>query len=112
MIERIRMPEWRPSIFSKLLGIMLGMIVILVLMVTGFFALVVFPSTLSTSERAVEQYAQVLAASSPNLESARNIRRQINLDIRYEGPGASWTTMYAQLRFIARLSLTGLLLYF
>ena len=92
MIERIRMPEWRPSIFSKLLGIMLGMIVILVLMVTGFFALVVFPSTLSTSERAVKQYAQVLAASSPNLESARNIRRQINLDIRYEGPGASWTT--------------------
>ena len=92
MIERKRMPRWRPSIFSKLLAIMLGMVFILVLMVTVFFALVVFPSTLASSEHAVEQYARVLAASSPNLEAAMNIRKQINVEMRYQGPDGSWTT--------------------
>jgi signal transduction histidine kinase len=34
----------------------------------------------------------MLAASSPNLESALFIRRRVGVDIRYEGPGAAWTT--------------------
>jgi len=38
------------------------------------------------------QYTRLLAASSPNLETARNIRQQIGMDIRYEGPDGSWTT--------------------
>src|SRR6266481_6527830 len=84
MIDRLWKPRWRLSIFSKLLAIMLGVIALLLLMVTGFFALVVFPSTLSSSEHAVEEYTRVLAASSPNYESAKNIRKQVNLDIRYE----------------------------
>jgi signal transduction histidine kinase len=90
--ERTWRPRWRSSIFSKLLAIMLGMIVVLVSMVTAFFALVVFPSTLATSKRSGEQYARLLAASSPSLEAAKNIHRQADLDIRYEGPDGSWTT--------------------
>jgi signal transduction histidine kinase len=82
----------RPSIFSKLLAIMLGMVAVLLAMVGSFFALAVFPTTVSTSERAAQEYASILAASSPNLESAMNIRKQVGVDIRYEGPDGSWTT--------------------
>lgn len=92
MSEQTWRPQWRSSIFSKLLAIMLGMIAVLVSMVTAFFALVVFPSTLSNSERAVEQYAQILAAISPSFEAAQKIHQRAGLDIRYEGSDGSWTT--------------------
>lgn len=92
MTERIWKLPWSPSIFSKLLAIMLGMSAVLLIMVTAFFALVVFPMPLSTSENLARQYTHLLVASSPNLEAARNIRQQIGMDIRYEGPDGSWTT--------------------
>jgi len=82
---------WRPSIFSKLLAIMLGMSAVLLSMVTAFFAFILL-TPLSVSEHMARQYTRLLAASSPNLETARNIRQQIGMDIRYEGPDGSWTT--------------------
>src|SRR5215813_5142146 len=84
--------RWRLSIFSKLLAIMLGTLVVLLGIVTVIFALVIFPTSVSTSEHAARQYTRLLAASQPNLEAANNIHEQIGLDIRYEGPGSSWTT--------------------
>src|ERR1700758_3797662 len=83
---------WHPSIFSKLLAIMLGMIAILVVMVVVFFAFVMFPVTIGTSQRATQQCATALAATSPSLESARKIHELAGMNIRYEGPEDSWTT--------------------
>lgn len=82
----------RSSIFSKLLATMLGMVAILVLMVAGFFAFVVFPSVPLTSENALNQYTRLLVASSPSLESAKNISKLAHVEIRYQGPGGDWTT--------------------
>lgn len=89
------MPSLRSSIFSKLLVTMLGMIAILVLMVAGFFAFVVFPNVSLTSENAVKEYTRLLAASSPSLESAKNVSKVAHVEVRYEGPGGDWTTSNA-----------------
>jgi len=74
---------------------MLGMIAILVLMVSGFFAFVVFPSASLSSETAVREYTRLLAANSPNLESARKISQVAHVEVRYEGPGEEWATSTA-----------------
>jgi signal transduction histidine kinase len=71
---------------------MLGTLVVLLAIVTVIFALVIFPTSVSTSEHAARQYTQLLAASQPNLEAAINIHKQIGLDIRYEGPDGAWAT--------------------
>jgi len=88
--------EWVPSlhssIFSKLLATMLGMIAILVLMVAGFFAFVVFPNVSLSSENAVKEYTRLLAASSPSLAAAKNISKVAHVQVRYQGPGGDWTT--------------------
>src|SRR5215470_20327792 len=92
MIKGRAKPSWRFSIFSKLLAIMLGTLVVLLGIVTVIFALVIFPTSVSTSEHAARQYTQLLAATQPNLEAANNIHREIGLGIRYEGPSGSWAT--------------------
>ncbi len=84
--------RWRLSIFSKLLAIMLGTLVILLAIVTVIFALLIFPTSVSTSEHAARQYTQLLAATQPSLEAANKIHKEIGLDIRYEGPDGAWAT--------------------
>ena len=72
MSEGARQRGWRLSIFSKLLAIMLGTLIVPLTIVTVIFALVIFPTSVSTSEDAARQYAQLLAATQPNLETANN----------------------------------------
>ena len=92
MTKSLWSPRWHPSIFTKLLAIMLGTLVVLLAMVIVIFALVIFPTSVSTSEHAARQYTRLLAATQPNLEAAKAIREEIGLDIRYEGPGGPWAT--------------------
>jgi signal transduction histidine kinase len=89
------MPALRPSIFTKLLATMLGMIVILLLMVASFFAVIVFPGASLTSESTVKEYTRLLAETSPSLDTARNLSKRMHLEVRYEGPSDSWTTSEA-----------------
>src|SRR6516225_4146559 len=95
MNKHVRMPALRPSIFTKLLATMLGMIVILLLMVASFFAFIVFPGASLTSESTIKEYTRLLAETSPGLGTARNISKRMHLEVRYEGPGGSWTTLEA-----------------
>lgn len=74
---------------------MLGVSAILVLMVASFFALVVFPDISLTSEHALKEYTRLLAANAPSLESARNISKTAQVEVRYEGLGENWTTSEA-----------------
>ena len=92
MIKTSQKRRWRLSIFSKLLAIMLGTLVILLVIVTVIFALVIFPTSVSTSEHAARQYTQLLAATQPDLEVANKIHKDLGIDIRYEGAAGSWTT--------------------
>ena len=92
MIKTSQKRRWRLSIFSKLLAIMLGTLVILLVIVTVIFALLIFPTSVSTSEYAARQYTQLLAATQPDLEAASKIHKDLGIDIRYEGAAGSWTT--------------------
>lgn len=92
MIKASQKRRWRLSIFSKLLAIMLGTLVILLVIVTVIFALLIFPTSVSTSEYAARQYTQLLAATQPDLEVANKIHKDFGIDIRYEGAAGSWTT--------------------
>ena len=71
---------------------MLGTLIVLLAIVTVIFALVIFPTSVSTSEHAAREYTSLLAATQPNLEAAKRIRDDIGLDVRYEGPGGPWAT--------------------
>lgn len=92
MTERHQAPRLRRSIFAKLLAIMLAMATSLLLMVTGFFILVVYPSSISMTEQVFDEYARSLAASSPNFEAAKDLNKRLGLQTRYEGPDGTWGT--------------------
>ena len=82
----------RVSIFAKLLAIMLTMATILMLMVGGFFVLVVYPGTVYMTEQVGEEYARAIAKQSPNLKAARDISKRLDVQICYEGPDGTWAT--------------------
>ena len=92
MIEHERRPAIRRSVFFKLVTIMLALAASLLLMVGGFFWLIVNPSMTGSTERLLEEYARVVAASSPDLQAAKGIASRLDLEIRYEGPDGSWAT--------------------
>ena len=91
MPERSLRAGWYRSIFVKLMAIMLVTAASLLLMVASFTELVISPNV-ATSRRLVAEYAHALAASSPDLERARELAAQLDLKIRYEGPDGTWET--------------------
>jgi len=85
-------PAIRRSVFFRLVAIMLSMAASLLLMVAGFFWLIVSPSMTSSTERLLEEYARVVAANSLDLQAAKRIASRLDLEIRYEEPGGGWAT--------------------
>jgi len=92
MTERHQAPRLRGSIFAKLLAIMLAMATSLLLLVSSVFVLVVYPSSISMSKQVFDEYARTLAASSPTLETAKDLKSRVGLQTRYEGPDGTWAT--------------------
>jgi signal transduction histidine kinase len=82
----------RASVFAKLLAIMLGMGLAIPLMVAMVVALFVRPAVNEPFQDLMVDYAEHLAATSPNLETARIAGARHALAIRYEGPAGAWTT--------------------
>lgn len=82
----------RNSVFAKLLAIMLIMAASLLLLVGGFFWLIVNPNLNASIGRVVGEQVRSIAAEAPDREAARRIADRLNIYIRYDGPGGSWTT--------------------
>ncbi len=70
---------------------MVALAVVLVLTVGSVFWLTVLPG-LATARRAIAEYSRILAATGPDLETARRLASHLDLGIRYEGPDGTWTT--------------------
>jgi signal transduction histidine kinase len=87
-----RAPRVRSSIFARLLTIMIIMAVTLLLIVGFFFVFVVFPGATAEAGRAFEQYSEGIAATSPDLQTAKALSHRLKVHIRYEGPRGSWAT--------------------
>lgn len=80
------------SVFAKLLAIMVTMAACILLLVSGFFWLIVSPNLNTLFDRFVEEYTRTLAASSPDFETAKRLGARLDLEVRYEGPAGSWST--------------------
>jgi signal transduction histidine kinase len=80
------------SVFAKLVAIMLAMAVCLLLMVGGFFWLIVSPNFSFSVNHLARHYSAAIAATSPNLKTAMQIRNRLDVRIRYEGPDGNWET--------------------
>ena len=83
------------SVFTQLLLICLVAGLLIVLLVTGFFIHVFRKSAQLHLQKNVNQYLTYVAkdlGTPPSLERARVIARESGIQIRFEGPGAGWTT--------------------
>jgi signal transduction histidine kinase len=92
MTERPRRPAAHRSVVARLVLVMLVMALCLMGLVVGFFLRFVNPALTAAVERTLGDDARRIAASSPGLDEARRLASQLDLQIRYEGPGGGWTT--------------------
>jgi signal transduction histidine kinase len=83
----------RSSVFAKLVAVMVTMAATLLLLVGGFFWFIVSPTVSASIDRVREEYASTIAATSPDLETATELGMRLGLQVRYEGPGGSWSTV-------------------
>jgi signal transduction histidine kinase len=82
----------RESVFAKLVAIMVTMAACLLLLVGGFFRLIVSPNLVGSLNRVAEAYSRSVAATSPDLETARRLAAGLDLEVRYDGPEGTWST--------------------
>ncbi|MFA6954362.1 MAG: HAMP domain-containing sensor histidine kinase [Thermoanaerobaculia bacterium] len=89
MTERLRPHS---SVFAKLVAVMLTMTVSLLLLVTGFFIVVLMPTLNRSVEALADDYARNLANSRLTHAEAVEISRRLGIQVRYEGPAGQWST--------------------
>jgi signal transduction histidine kinase len=71
---------------------MFAMAACLLLMVAGFFWLIVSPNFSFSVDRLAREYAAAIAVTTPDRQTAIQIRNRLDVLIRYEGPGGNWAT--------------------
>jgi signal transduction histidine kinase len=80
------------SVFGKLIAIMLTMALSLIVIVTFFFGWLVVPVVNRSMDTVVDDYVRRLAASDLTYEDAMRMKKQFDVNVRYEGPRGQWTT--------------------
>lgn len=80
------------SVFVRLIATMVAMAVCALAMVSAFYFWVLVPGLHSSMNRFVEQHVRAIAATSPDLASARRLAASLDMEVRYEGPAEAWTT--------------------
>ncbi len=80
------------SVFVKLVVLVLLTGTILIAMVVVFFGLIVNRDYSVAVHRMVRDYAEITAATAPDLAAAERLHDRLGFDVRYEGPAGSWTT--------------------
>jgi signal transduction histidine kinase len=84
----------RPSsVFAKLVAVMVTMAASLLLLVGAFFWFIVSPTVSTSIDRVLEEHARTIAATSPDVETARRLGARLDLQVRYEGPRGTWSTI-------------------
>ncbi len=92
MEDRKRWLHHGGSVFAKLVAIMFAMAACLLFMVAGFFWLIVSPNFSFSVDRLAREYAAAIAVTTPDRQTAIQIRNRLDVLIRYEGPGGNWAT--------------------
>ena len=79
-------PRVRDSVFVRLVTIMVLMAGALIFLVGSFFWAIVIPDVHDSIGRVVEQYSRLVAASGPDLATAKRLTEPLDVSVRYEGP--------------------------
>jgi signal transduction histidine kinase len=87
------MSERSSSVFAKLVAVMVTMAASLLLLVGGFFWFIVSPIVSTSIDRVREEHARTIAATSPDVETARTLGGRLGFQVRYEGSAGSWSTV-------------------
>src|SRR5215468_3289149 len=97
------------SVFAKLVAVMVTMAGSLLFLVAGFFWLIINPAISTTIDRVLEEYARTIAATSLDLETAKQLAARLDLQVRYEGPHGSWSTIsdLPQIEDVRKQGVTG-----
>jgi signal transduction histidine kinase len=88
------MPERVPlhrSVFVRLFAVMVASALLLFVVVAGLFVAVI-GRNLDTFRRIADDHARLLATTTLDEVHARDLSRRLDVGIRYEGPGGSWST--------------------
>jgi len=64
----------------------------LLVMVAGFYFVIVIPGLHRSIDRLVGQYAREIAVSSPDYATAKRLATALDMQMRYEGPDTTWAT--------------------
>lgn len=80
------------SVFTKLVAIVVAMAVGLLALVMVFFWFIAGPNLHASIDEVLQDYTRRLAASSPDLATANQLKARLNLETRYAGPAGSWST--------------------
>jgi signal transduction histidine kinase len=97
------------SVFAKLVAVMVTMAASLLLLVGGFFWLIISPAVSTSMNRVLDEYARTIAATSPDVDTARRLGARLDLQVRYEGPRGSWSTIsdLPQIEEVRKKGVTG-----
>lgn len=80
------------SVFARLMVTMLAMALTILVLVAGFFSLIVTPTLQESTNAVAEQYVDLLASTSPDRSTVERAVRRLDLRVRYEGPRGTWST--------------------
>ncbi len=92
MTEQPSRPPLRHSVFARLVMIMVAMAASLLLIVAGFYVVIVIPGTHRSLSKVVSTHARTIAEQQPDLAAARQYASQLDMEIRFDSPDTSWTT--------------------
>ena len=80
------------SVFVRLIAIMMVMAAFILVMVAGFYFMIIIPGIHASIDGIVSRHMRMIAEERPTPEQARAIAAKLDMDVRFEGPGGSWTT--------------------
>jgi hypothetical protein len=99
-------PALHQSVFARLVAIMVAMAAGLLALVAGFYFGVVIPALHASASRYAGQYVKGIAALTPDSAAARRLADSLDIQMRWEGDGRTWTTD-PELPTLAHLRLTS-----
>lgn len=85
-----RVPLHR-SVFTRLVAVMVAAALSLLAIVVGLFVAAVGPS-IYMLRRVADDHARLLATTAPDEARARELAARLDVKIRYEGSGGTWST--------------------
>jgi signal transduction histidine kinase len=85
-------PSVHQSVFVRLIAVMVALAIVSLAMIASFYFFVLLPGLHASMDGFVRQHVRSIAEAMPDSTAARRLATTLEMDVRYEGPGGSWST--------------------